>query len=164
MQATSKEDAIRAGIIRDAIKRAGLMKPSTDQTNPVEQVPLPAAKKRRKRQHAASAACTPQAASHLPPGVKVHEAEIEHFFATDPTWTLDECAVQALPAAELAKLPLETELASLRTALALSAEREKSALQTMKALRIQLHKAYRFIALQQLNSFSIDEQAKKTQS
>ncbi len=164
MQATLKEDAIRAGIIRDAIKRAGLMKPSTDETNPAEQMPLPAAKKRRKRKHAASSACTPHAASQLPAGVKVHDAEIEHFFATDPTWTLDECAVQALPAAELAQLPLETELASLRTALALSAEREKSALQTMKALRIQLHKAYRFIALQQLNSFSIDEQTKKTHS
>jgi hypothetical protein len=40
-------------------------------------------------------------------------------------------------------------LVSLREALALSTQREESSFQMLKALRIQLHKTYRMIALQQ---------------
>ena len=51
---------------------------------------------------------------------------------------------------------VEAELVSLREALALSTQREESSFQMLKALRIQLHKAYRMIALQQYDLFSSD--------
>ncbi len=51
---------------------------------------------------------------------------------------------------------LEAESVSLRAALALSAQREESSFHMLKALRIQLHKAYRMIALQQCDLFSSD--------
>jgi len=52
--------------------------------------------------------------------------------------------------------PLEDELVSLRSALALSSQREESSFQMLKALRLQLHEAYRMIALQQRDLFSSD--------
>jgi hypothetical protein len=57
---------------------------------------------------------------------------------------------------DVALFPLEAELVSLRAALALSTQREESSFQMLKALRIQLHKAYRMIALQQSDLFSSD--------
>ena len=51
---------------------------------------------------------------------------------------------------------METELVFLREALAQSTEREETLTKMTKTLRIELHKAYRLIALQQLNSFTYD--------
>jgi len=60
------------------------------------------------------------------------------------------------PQEDVALSPLEAELVSLRAALALSAKREESSFQMLKDLRIQIHKAYRLIALQQHDLFSSD--------
>jgi hypothetical protein len=57
---------------------------------------------------------------------------------------------------EFALSPLETEVIWLRAALAQSTEREESLTKMTKTLRIELHKAYRLIALQQLNTFTWD--------
>jgi len=67
-----------------------------------------------------------------------------------------QAPVQPWPQEDLALSPLEDELVSLRAALALSAQREESSFQMLKALRIQLHEAYRMIALQQRDLFSSD--------
>jgi hypothetical protein len=67
-----------------------------------------------------------------------------------------QAPAQPWPTEDVALPPLEAELVSLRAALALSAQREESSFQMLKALRIQLHKAYRMIALQQRDLFSSD--------
>jgi hypothetical protein len=71
-------------------------------------------------------------------------------------WPVEQFAAQLQSSTqeEPALSPLETEAAWLREALALSAQREESLQEHCKALRIQLHKAYRMIALHHLNGFS----------
>jgi hypothetical protein len=73
-------------------------------------------------------------------------------------WPVEQFAAQLQSSTqeEPALSPLETEAAWLREALALSAQREESLQEHCKALRIQLHKAYRMIALYHLNGFSCD--------
>ena len=74
-------------------------------------------------------------------------------------WPVDDFAAQPTTLQEFALSPLETEVVFLREALALSTQREESQLQTCNALRIQLHKAYRMIAIHHLNSFTCDTEA-----
>ena len=69
---------------------------------------------------------------------------------------MEDFAAQPLSLQDYALSPIETELVWLREALALSTEREESALKMLKACRIQLHKAYRMIAIHHLNSFTCD--------
>ena len=57
--------------------------------------------------------------------------------------------VQPWPRIDVAPLAIQEELNSLRTALALSRQREESSFQMLKAMRIHLHHAYRLIASQQ---------------
>jgi hypothetical protein len=78
---------------------------------------------------------------------------LNHFFSQALTDASCRSIAQQAPAQQwnkedFALSPLEAELVSLREALALSTQREESSFQMLKALRIQLHKAYRMIALQ----------------
>ena len=154
MQATPTDDEMRAAIIRDAIRRAGLLKPETPTTSTAVQAPLPQVKKRKRGRKPASAQCSVPAVSNGACEVNGEQQEIEQYFASDPTWTAEDVADEPSPAQEFS---LEAQVASLRADLALAAEREKSALELIKTLRIQLHKAYRLIAIQQINSFSVDK-------
>ena len=67
-----------------------------------------------------------------------------------------QAPVQSWSQEDVALSPLEAELVSLRAALTLSAQREESSFQMLKALHIQLHKSYRMIPLQQRDLFSSD--------
>jgi hypothetical protein len=73
-------------------------------------------------------------------------------------WPVEQFAqqLQSSTLEEFALSPMETELVFLREALAQSTEREETLTKMTKTLRIELHKAYRLIALQQLNSFTCD--------
>jgi hypothetical protein len=74
-------------------------------------------------------------------------------------WPVEQFAqqLQSSTLEEFALSPMETELVFLREALAQSTEREETLTKMTKTLRIELHKAYRLIALQQqLNSFTYD--------
>jgi hypothetical protein len=158
MQATPTDDDMRAAIIRDAIRRAGLLKPETPTTSTAVQAPQPQVKKRKRGRKPASAECSVPAVSIGACEVNGEQQEIEQYFASDPTWTAEDVADEPLSAQEFAP-SLEAQVASLRADLALAAEREKSALELIKTLRIQLHKAYRLIAIQQINSFSVDKES-----
>jgi hypothetical protein len=86
---------------------------------------------------------------------------LNHFFSQSLTDARCRSIAQQAPAQQwnkedFALSPLETELVSLREALALSTQREESSFQMLKGLRIQLHKAYRMIVLQQRDLFSSD--------
>ena len=176
MQVVWPDNEIRAAILRDAISRTGLLDPDAKERHSLEQLPH----KRQKVDETATAAHaterafpTERVACGSPKGhslsellctdaadprlaaceAKTEEAAIE---ACDVPWPVDDFAVQQPTLQEFALSPLETELLWLREALALSTKREESSLKMCNALRIQLHKAYRLIALHQLNNFSCD--------
>lgn len=132
------------------------------------------AKKRRKMQETATAACgaeTVQGGMHYsrlqdfpcqdvafgyddhPQLAEGTQRAIEDDTACIAPWTVEDSAAQASSLQEFALSPLETEVLWLREALALSTKREESSLQICKDLRIQVHKAYRMIALNQLRNF-----------
>jgi hypothetical protein len=147
----SKDDEVRAGIIQDAIRRAGLHR-----NQPCEQA------RTVKRQKVEAAVPVAHAAEilpavQLPPFSAVAaKAATEDASSCVLPWPVEQFAVelQSSTPEEPGLSPLETEAAWLREALALSAQREESLQEHCKALRIQLHKAYRMIALHHLNGFS----------
>jgi hypothetical protein len=57
--------------------------------------------------------------------------------------------VQPWPRVDVAPVAIQEEVNSIRTALALSRQREESSFQMLKAMRLHLHHAYRLIASQQ---------------
>ena len=71
-------------------------------------------------------------------------------------WPLEDFAAQPSSLQDYALSPLETEVLWLRAGLAQSTEREESLTTMLKACRIQLHKAYRMIALHHINNFVCD--------
>ena len=87
---------------------------------------------------------------------QVEEAGMQHSSACDPPWPVEHFAAQPSSLEDFALSPLETEVIFLRAALAQSTEREEYLSNMTKTLRIQLHKAYRMIALHHLNSFTCD--------
>ena len=140
------DDKVRAGIIQEAIRRAGLHAHTVKREKVENAVPvahtaeiLPAVQLPRFSTVAAQAATEDPSSCVLP-------WPVEQFAAQLQSSTQEEPALS----------PLETEAAWLREALALSAQREESLQEHCKALRIQLHKAYRMIALYHLNGFSCD--------
>ena len=129
MQAPSKDDEIRAAIIQDAIGRCGLHASDTHLDQLQEQ--------------------------DEPQGMQHQDRTV-----CAPPWPVQDHAPQQ-PSLEdfvrgFAPSPLETEVLWLRAALAQSTEREESLVRMTKTLRIELHKAYRLLALQQLNSCTWD--------
>jgi len=83
-----------------------------------------------------------------------HNPLVEQVGIQDATaWTVQDSAPHAWSLQEFALSPLETEVLWLREALALSTKREESSSQICKELRIQLHKAYRMIALHHMTNF-----------
>jgi hypothetical protein len=197
MDALSKDDEIRAAIIREAISRVGLHKSGAEEGKNRDQLPeqAPTRKremvdetatggcgaeivkdKERSRLYAIpwEGACTEHVVSQLgavkakgeQQGIEDRSARepsasaittlppyLNHFFSQALTDASCRSIAQQAPAQQwnkedFALSPLEAELVSLREALALSTQREESSFQMLKALRIQLHKAYRMIALQ----------------
>ena len=155
MQVVWPEDEIREAILRDAIKRTGLLDRNAEEQH--SHVP-------QKRQKVDTTATTSECVAFGSPKghslsellcaeqPKVEQAAV----ACDAPWPVDDFAVQQPTLQDFALSPLETELLWLREALALSTKREESSLKMCNALRIQLHKAYRLIAVHQLNNFSCD--------
>lgn len=179
MQVAWPDDEIRAAIIRDAISRTGLLEPGATERQNLDHLP----QKRQKLQETGTTAhateissragcvafgshkghslsdllCTDEGVPRLTAcEVKTEEAVIEDRLACDLPWSVEDFAVQQPTLQDFALSPLETELLWLREALALSTKREESSLKMCNALRIQLHKAYRMIAVHQLNNFSCD--------
>ena len=147
MQAPSPDDETRAAIIRDAIIRAGLSK-GAEEWQSQEQAPV----KRQKLDEAATAGY----AKEIMNPARSEPAAMDDRTLYPLHWPVDDFAAQPTTLQEFALSPLETEVVFLREALALSTQREESQLKTCNALRIQLHKAYRMIALHHLNNFSCD--------
>ena len=154
VQVAAPDDELRAGIIRDAMLHAGLLssRAQDDQHlhNPQEAGP---STKRQKVDRAASAGYAAQIMR--PAQLAAGEAKGEQAACALP-WPLEDFSAQAWSFQDYALSPIETELLFLREALAVSTEREESALKMLKACRIQLHKAYRMIALHHLNTFVCD--------
>ena len=149
------DDAIRAAIIKDCISRATQNAPNAQasmyQCKPPEQEPT------GKRQKLCEAAPAAYATEMMRPAYAQQVAKgVQE--AVDVPWPVDQFAqqLQSSTLEEFALSPMETELIFLREALAQSTEREETLTKMTKTLRIELHKAYRLIALQQLNSFTYD--------
>jgi hypothetical protein len=152
VQASSIDDAIRQAIIRDAIGRMAL--PATHGGNPAQPEPTV---KRQKLDEVATVASGVE--MQLPAwSTIVSQPEIEDHGPCVLPWPVEDFAgqLQSSTLEEFALSPLETEVIWLRAALAQSTEREESLTKMNKTLRIELHKAYRLIALQQLNNFTCD--------
>lgn len=145
VQAPSPDDDLRAGLIRDAIIRAGLSQGAAEWQS-YDAVPEQAPVKRQKVDETATAG---KATEIMKPAIEDRGVDRLH-------WPLEDFAAQPPTLQDYALSPIETELVWLRESLALSTEREESALKMLKACRIQLHKAYRMIALHHLNSFTCD--------
>jgi hypothetical protein len=162
VRAASIDDAIRAAIIRDCISRVGCHAtgPENLAQNDKPREPEPTAK-RQKLDAAATAAYAAEMTQpvQLPAcSTIVSQAAFEDRSACVLPWPVDDFAAQLQSSTleEFALSPLETELVFLREALTLSTKREESLTKMTKTLRIELHKAYRLIALQQLNNFTCD--------
>lgn len=151
MQASLQTDEARAAIIRDAIIRAGLSK-GAEEWQSCDRLPEQAPAKRQKVDEAATAGY----AAEMSKPARSEQAAIDDRTLYPLHWPVDDFAAQPTTLQEFALSPLETEVVFLREALALSTQREKSQLKTCNALRIQLHKAYRMIALHHLNNFTGD--------
>ena len=155
VRAASIDDAIRAAIIRDCISRATQNAPneqaSMHQCKPPEQEPT------GKRQKLCEAAPAAYATEMMCPAYAQQAAKVLQE-AVEVPWPVEHFAqqLQSSTLEEFALSPMETELVFLREALAQSTEREETLTKMTKTLRIELHKAYRLIALQQLNSFTCD--------
>jgi len=158
----SKDDEVRAGIIQNCIRRAGF---KTSHAQDVETHEGPA-KKQRTMQETETAAC---AAGTVPSGMQYSRLQdfpcqdvafeceqqgIQYHTECIAPWTVQDSVPLASSLQEFALSPLETEVLWLREALAMSTKREESSLQMCKELRIQLHKAYRMIALHHLTTFT----------
>ena len=154
MQASSQDDETRAAIIRDAMIRAGLSNGAQEWLS-YDQVPEQAPAKRQKLDEAGTAAY----AQETTKPARGEQAAMDDRTLYPLHWPVDDFAAQPTTLQEFALSPLETEVVFLREALALSTQREESQLQTCNALRIQLHKAYRMIAIHHLNSFTCDTEA-----
>jgi hypothetical protein len=158
VQASSIDDAIRQAIIRDAIGRMALLTSAAQIANHRGnlQEPEPTVK-RQKLDEAATVASGVE--MQLPAwSTIVSQPEIEDHGPCVLPWPVEDFAgqLQSSTLEEFALSPLETEVIWLRAALAQSTEREESLTKMNKTLRIELHKAYRLIALQQLNNFTCD--------
>jgi len=156
VQTSSIDDAIRQAIIRDAIGRMALPASAAQIANHRDNLPEPEPTvKRQKLDEAATAGSS--AEMQLPPWSTIasQQAYEDHAPCVLP-WPVEDFAgqLQSSTLEEFALSPLETEVIWLRAALAQSTEREESLAKMNKTLRIELHKAYRLIALQQLNNFS----------
>jgi hypothetical protein len=154
VQATTPDDEVRARIIRDAMMHAGL--PSSRAQDEQHQHNLPEAGPSMKRQKVDKAAPAGYAAQMTRPAqLAAGEAKGEQA-AWAPAWPLDDFSAQTSGFQDYALSPIETELLFLREALSVSTKREESAAKMLNACRIQLHKAYRMIALHQLSTFTCD--------
>ena len=157
-QASSIDDAIRAAIIRDAISRMALPTSAAQIANHHDNRPEPQPPvKRQKLEEAGTVGSG--AEMQLPACSTIaSQPEIEDHAPCVLPWPVEDFAgqLQSSTLEEYALSPLETELVFLREALALSTKREESLTKMTKTLRIELHKAYRLIALQQLNNFTCD--------
>ena len=151
MQAPSQDDETRAAIIRDAIIRVGLSQ-GAQEWQSYDRLPEQAPAKRQKVDETATAGY----AAEISKPVRSEQAAPDDRTLYPLHWPVDDFAAQPATLQEFALSPLETEVIFLREALALSTQREESQLKTCNALRIQLHKAYRMIALHHLNNFTGD--------
>ena len=158
VQPSSVDDAIRAAIIRDAISRMALPTSAAQIANHHDNRPEPQPPvKRQKLEEAGTVGSGAQ--MQLPACSTIaSQPEIEDHAPCVLPWPVEDFAgqLQSSTLEEFALSPLETELIWLRAALAQSTEREESLAKMTKTLRIELHKAYRMIALQQLNTFTWD--------
>jgi len=154
-RAASVDDAIRAAIIKDCISRAVQEAPNAQA--PMHQFKPPEQEPTAKRQKLGEAAPAAYAAEMMRPAYAQQAAKGVQETVEIP-WPVEQFALQLQSSTleEFALSPMETELVFLREALAQSTEREETLTKMTKTLRIELHKAYRLIALQQLNSFTYD--------
>lgn len=154
MQAMSRDDEARAGIIRNAMIHAGLC--TSGAQDEERQHKLPEEAQSMKRQKVDKAATAEYAAEIMKPAqLAAGEAKGEQA-ACAVAWPLQDFSAPSSSFQDYALSPIETELLFLREALAVSTKREESASKMLNACRIQLHKAYRLIALHQLNNFTCD--------
>ena len=153
VQASSVDDAIRAGIIRDAISRMTL---PTAAQQIVNRHDIPAQPEPTVKRQKLDEAATAGYATEIMNPARSEQAAMDDRTLYPLHWPVDDFAAQPSSLHEYALSPLETEVIWLRAALAQSTEREECLTKMNKTLRIELHKAYRLIALQQLNSFTCD--------
>ena len=163
VQASSVDDAIRAAIIRDAISRMTLptSAPQIVNRHDIPAQPEPTVKRQKlDEEPTAGYACQIMkpvelaASSTIAPQTTIEERSACVLPALP--WPVEDFAAQPSSLQEYGLSPLETEVIWLRAALAQSTEREECLTKMNKTLRIELHKAYRLIAVQQLNSFTCD--------
>lgn len=154
MQAMSPDDEMRAGIIRDAMMHAGLR--TSRAQDEERQHKLPEAGPSMKRQKVDKAATAGYAAETMKPAQLAAGEATGEQGACALAWPLEDFSAPPSSFQDYALSPIETELLFLREALSVSTKREESASKMLNACRIQLHKAYRLIALHQLNNFTCD--------